>query len=112
VKTQIGLAIALLLLATSILGYGQEPSPNPTPPAPSDVIGSQLIVWSQMQKPEPIRQDSPQDSPHGQFDRLSNSERLDRRGADDNNNHKNRSILRPSVTNNNHNIQLGSDSKQ
>jgi hypothetical protein len=28
--------------------------PDPVPPPPTNVIGPQLIVWSEMQKPQPI----------------------------------------------------------
>jgi hypothetical protein len=52
----VGLAFALgtvpLLCAQNF-----RSQPNPTPP--SDILGPQLIAWSQMQKPEPVPQPLP-----------------------------------------------------
>jgi hypothetical protein len=41
-------AIAPLMLA-------QDPQSHPSPVLPSNILGPQLIVWSQLQKPEPLR---------------------------------------------------------
>jgi Protein of unknown function (DUF5818) len=41
-------AIAPLMLA-------QDPQSRPSPVLPSNILGPQLIVWSQLQKPEPLR---------------------------------------------------------
>jgi hypothetical protein len=49
------------LLALCAFGFGQDMAPSPTlPPAlPAEVLGPQLIAWSQLQKPQPVSQPLP-----------------------------------------------------
>jgi hypothetical protein len=90
VRRQIGtfIAIALLFFSTIIRVFGQETSAKQNPAIPSDVLGSQLIAWSQMQKPEPVMQRQFPDSPVQRFDELSNYPKtlIDRTNTDRTNN--------------------------
>jgi hypothetical protein len=38
------------------LTFTQDPRSQPSPALPSDILGPQLIVWSQAQKPQPVPQ--------------------------------------------------------
>lgn len=46
----------LLVLATAPMLLAQQETPQPAPGRSNQVLGQQLIVWSQMQKPEPVPQ--------------------------------------------------------
>jgi hypothetical protein len=48
-----------LLLGTVPLMSAQNPRSQPSPALPSDILGPQLIAWSQVQKPEPVPQPLP-----------------------------------------------------
>jgi hypothetical protein len=47
----------LLVLAGSV--FAQEPQIQPSPALPANVLGPQLIVWSELQKPRPVPQPLP-----------------------------------------------------
>ncbi len=50
----------LFLLALAISAFGQMPQMLPSPPIPSNnVLGPQLIVWSQTEQPQPVPQPLP-----------------------------------------------------
>jgi hypothetical protein len=51
--TTLWLALALLLTAPLVLAQDSQ-SPRPYPPYPSDILGPQLIAWSEQYKPLPI----------------------------------------------------------
>jgi Protein of unknown function (DUF5818) len=65
----------IFLLATAPLMFSQVPQGKASPALPSDILGPQLIAWSQVQKPQPMAeprqraepqpetQQSPQQSP-------------------------------------------------
>jgi outer membrane biosynthesis protein TonB len=47
----------LPLLLVAVLSFAQQPSPaQPAPGQNERVLGSQLIAWSEMQKPQPVPQ--------------------------------------------------------
>ena len=50
------LATLFFLAATIPLTFAQDPKRQPSPGLPSDILGPQLIAWSQLQKPQPISQ--------------------------------------------------------
>jgi hypothetical protein len=51
-----GLSITFgVLSAIAPLMLAQDPQSHPSPVLPSNILGPQLIVWSQLQKPEPLR---------------------------------------------------------
>ena len=55
---------ATSLLAASVLSIvpftlAQDLQNQPTPPLTSDILGPELIVWSQFQKPQPVPQPLP-----------------------------------------------------
>ena len=50
------LAALVFLGACLPLGLAQGPPNQPSFALPSDILGSQLIAWSQLQKPQPIPQ--------------------------------------------------------
>lgn len=54
----------LLILAASV--FGQEPQIQPSPTLPASILGHQLIVWSQAQKPQPVPQPLPPPDRPGQ----------------------------------------------
>jgi hypothetical protein len=57
VKRETGLLSALAFLLVSVpLMFTQDPRSQPSPVPPSDILGPQLIVWSQAQKPQPVPQ--------------------------------------------------------
>lgn len=47
------------LLATAPLMFSQDSQSRPSPALPTEILGPQLIVWSQAQKPQPIPQPLP-----------------------------------------------------
>jgi hypothetical protein len=52
--------------------FGQGPQPQPRPALPPDILGPQLIAWSQLQKPLPVPQPlPPPDRPTQQPDQQS-----------------------------------------
>jgi hypothetical protein len=53
------LASLIFLLATAPLMFAQDPQIQPSPALPPDVLGPQLIAWSQLQKPQPVPQPLP-----------------------------------------------------
>jgi hypothetical protein len=53
------LASLAFLLGTVPLMCAQAPQSQPSPVLPSDILGPQLIVWSQVQKPQPVPQPLP-----------------------------------------------------
>jgi hypothetical protein len=57
-RRQIGISIfiAQLFFCATIQGFAQQTPGQQSPSIPDDVLGSQLIAWSQMQKPEPVMQ--------------------------------------------------------
>jgi Protein of unknown function (DUF5818) len=68
----------IFLLATAPLMFSQVPQGKASPALPSDILGPQLIAWSQVQKPQPVAeprqraepqpapQQNPQQSPASQ----------------------------------------------
>ena len=62
----------ILLASCPLLAIAQQDSLRSNPSLPADVLGPQLIMWTQMQKPQPLpqplpppeRADQPQASPH------------------------------------------------
>jgi hypothetical protein len=61
------LATISLLLVLAASGFGQEAQIQPKPTLPAAVLGPQLIVWSQTQKPQPVPQPlPPPDRPEAQ----------------------------------------------
>ena len=61
-KRQIGIfiVIAHVFLFATIQVSAQHAPAQQSPSIPDDVLRSQLIAWSQLQKPEPITQTQPQ----------------------------------------------------
>jgi hypothetical protein len=53
------LGILVFLLTTLPLMFAQEPQIQRSPALPSDILGPQLIAWSQLQKPQPVPQPLP-----------------------------------------------------
>ena len=53
------LALLVFLLGSIPLMCGQDLRSQPSPVPPSDILGPQLIAWSQFQKPEPVPQPLP-----------------------------------------------------
>ena len=59
-KRRTSLVSALIFLsATFPAVLAQDMKSQPSPVLPSDILGPQLIAWSQMQKPQPIPQSAP-----------------------------------------------------
>jgi hypothetical protein len=52
--------IAQLFFFLTIHGFAQQ-TPDQNPSIPDDVLGSQLIAWSLLQKPEPVMQSQSQE---------------------------------------------------
>jgi hypothetical protein len=48
-----------VLLAIAPLALAQNMQTQPSPALPSDILGPQLIAWSQLQKPQPVPQPLP-----------------------------------------------------
>jgi hypothetical protein len=56
-KRETSLLLVLGLLSTIVPPlFAQDPQGRPDPVPPSNDVGSQLIVWSEVQKPQPIPQ--------------------------------------------------------
>jgi hypothetical protein len=53
------IAILVFLFVTAPLVFSQDPKGKPSPVLPSEVLGPQLIAWSQMQKPQPVPEPLP-----------------------------------------------------
>jgi hypothetical protein len=53
------LATLVFLLVTLPLMFAQDPQTQPGPAFPSDILGPQLIAWSQLQEPQPASQPLP-----------------------------------------------------
>lgn len=67
------LAALVFLLGTVSLICAQDLRSQPSPVLPSDILGPQLIAWSQLQKPEPAPQPlPPPDRPIQQPDQPTN----------------------------------------
>jgi uncharacterized protein DUF5818 len=59
-KREAGVLSALAFLFVTVpLMFTQDPRSQPSPALPSDILGPQLIVWSQAQKPQPVPQPLP-----------------------------------------------------
>jgi hypothetical protein len=59
-KRQIGLhRVLILMFSTTPLLLAQDNPSHSSPVLPSDILGPQLIAWSQVQKPQPIPQPLP-----------------------------------------------------
>jgi Protein of unknown function (DUF5818) len=57
-KRENWLAPLMFILGTTPLMFSQRVQSKPSPAPPSDVLGAQLIAWSQVQKPQPLAQQS------------------------------------------------------
>lgn len=79
-RRQIGVFIAQLLFFGTIQAFAQQTPGQQSPTIPDDVLGSQLIVWSQMQKPEPVLE--PQSQEQHQSQRLNQPTILTQTSAD------------------------------
>ena len=53
------LAALVFALGTVLLTSAQDSRSQPNPVLPPDILGPQLIAWSQLQKPEPVPQPLP-----------------------------------------------------
>jgi hypothetical protein len=53
------LAALVFALGTVLLTSAQDSRTQPNPVLPPDILGPQLIAWSQLQKPEPVPQPLP-----------------------------------------------------
>jgi hypothetical protein len=62
-RKQIGISIfiAQAFFFATIQGFAQQTPVQQSPSIPDDVLGSQLIAWSQLQKPEPVMQGQSQE---------------------------------------------------
>jgi hypothetical protein len=62
-RRQIGISIfiAQAFFFATIQGFVQQTPVQQSPSIPEDVLGSRLIAWSQMQKPEPVMQGQSQE---------------------------------------------------
>jgi hypothetical protein len=54
-----GVLATMLLLVLAASAFGQESQIQPNPTLPASIVGAQLIVWSQEQKPRPVPQPLP-----------------------------------------------------
>ena len=52
--------LAILLATAAPLVFCQDLQRKPSPATPAEIIGPQLIAWSQMQKPQPVQQSEQQ----------------------------------------------------
>jgi hypothetical protein len=57
-ETSVLSALAFLLVTVPAM-FTQDPRSQPSPVLPPDILGPQLIVWSQAQKPQPVPQPLP-----------------------------------------------------
>ncbi len=55
-KREIKVAALIFLFATAPLMFSQDLQGKPSPVLPSEILGPQLIAWSQMQKPQPVQE--------------------------------------------------------
>jgi Protein of unknown function (DUF5818) len=55
----LGILVLVFLLTTLPLMFAQDPQIQRNPALPSDILGPQLIAWSQLQKPQPVLQPLP-----------------------------------------------------
>jgi len=53
------LIFLLLLLAAAPLLFSQNQAGKPSPTMPSEILGPQLIAWSQVQQPQPVSHSDP-----------------------------------------------------
>jgi hypothetical protein len=102
VRKQIGIIIiiAQVFFLAMIQAFAQQTPGQPNPSIPDDVLGSQLIAWSQLQKPEPVMQGQSQEQrPVHRSDQPSSPAQTftDRTDTDRANQDGNRLV--PSVTN-------------
>lgn len=68
-KRETGLLLTVFLLAAAPLMTAQNTYNRPSPAVPSEILGPQLIAWSEFQKPQPIPQPlPPPDRPAQQSD--------------------------------------------
>jgi hypothetical protein len=74
-RKRIGIFITLVFVFSAMGVFGQEPVGR-NPGIPADVLGSQLIVWSQAQKPQPILHRQGEDSAIQPVDPASNTRRV------------------------------------
>lgn len=58
-KREIGV-LALVLATATPLMFSQALEKNPSPVTPGELLGPQLIAWSQVQKPQPVAAPLPQ----------------------------------------------------
>jgi hypothetical protein len=65
-ETTLAVAITFLLAVPAL--SGQDVNIRPSPAAPSDVVGAQLVAWSEVQKPQPLSHPLPGDRPESQLD--------------------------------------------
>jgi hypothetical protein len=54
------LSLGAAAIALSVCAFAQDFSPKPKSPAPDELPGKQLIVWTATQKPHPIPVTSPE----------------------------------------------------
>ncbi len=59
-------ALIFLLAASPAALFGQNAASQPSPALPSEILGPQLIAWSQMQRPQPVPQPMPSPNPASQ----------------------------------------------
>jgi len=57
-ETSLLSALAFLLVTVPLM-FTQDPRNQPSPALPADILGPQLVVWSQAQKPQPVPQPLP-----------------------------------------------------
>src|SRR5882757_7591959 len=53
-RESISLAALVFLLVTVPLMFSQDLKGKPSPALPSQILGPQLIAWSQVQEPQPL----------------------------------------------------------
>jgi hypothetical protein len=59
-KRRTSLLAAWVFLSVAVpLTFGQDFKSQPNPVLPSEILGPQLIAWSQLQKPQPVPQPLP-----------------------------------------------------
>jgi lipoprotein-anchoring transpeptidase ErfK/SrfK len=57
-ETRLLSALAFLLVTVPAM-FTQDPRSQPSPVLPANILGTQLIVWSEAQKPQPVPQPLP-----------------------------------------------------